>query len=283
METTWWTITSVNDDFEIQNTLFTYSEEEMEEQRINKTNASLILNPQFIPVYPQMIREWYSYLESIIYGFVIFFLSCNEKFYCSNEQLWEMLWVSEKTISLAVKKLKDDWLIDISYRVKANGGKIRLIKKCQPRLYKNVNSDFTKMYSQTLQKCKGIENKEIENKKRNIKEKKTPTSIDELVEAYRNDERINQSLLEEDIVEWLKFKRWRKEYYATVKSFLTQMVVIKKMITNWKPQLDIPKRFSFAVNNAIWYGWKWIHRDDNTEKQYLASKKDLFKTPNQDE
>ena len=275
MEYTWWTITSVNDDFNVQNTLFTYSEDEMEEQRINKTNASLILNPQFIPVSPQMIREWYSYLESIIYGFINFFLSCNEKFYCSNEQLWEMLWVSDKTISLAVKKLKDNWLIDISYRVKANGGKIRLIK--------NVNSDFTKMYSQTLQKCKGIENKEIENKKRNIKEKKTPTSIDELVEAYRTDDRINKQFLEEDIIEWLQFKRWRKEYYATVKSFLTQMVVIKKMITNWKPQLDIPKRFSFAVNNAIWYGWKWIHRDDNTERQYLASKKDLFTIPNLDE
>jgi hypothetical protein len=108
-------------------------------------------------------------------------------------------------------------------------------------------------------------------------------SIDELVEAYRGDERINEAFLEEDIIEWLKFKRWRKEYYATTKSFLQQMIVIKRMITNGKPQLDIPKRFNFAVNNAIGYGWKWIHRDDNTERQYLASKKDLFKTPNQDE
>ena len=108
-------------------------------------------------------------------------------------------------------------------------------------------------------------------------------SIDELVEAYREDERINEAFLEEDIIEWLKFKRWRKEYYATTKSFLQQMIVIKRMITNGKPQLDIPKRFNFAVNNAIGYGWKWIHRDDNTERQYLASKKDLFKTPNQDE
>lgn len=108
-------------------------------------------------------------------------------------------------------------------------------------------------------------------------------SIDELVEAYREDERINEAFLEEDIIEWLKFKRWRKEYYATTKSFLQQMIVIKRMITNGKPQLDIPKRFNFAVNNAIGYGWKWIHRDDNTERQYLASKKDLFKTTNQDE
>jgi hypothetical protein len=37
--------------------LFTYSEEEMEQNRINRENAELILNPKFIPVYPEMIRE----------------------------------------------------------------------------------------------------------------------------------------------------------------------------------------------------------------------------------
>ena len=125
-----------------------------------------------------------------------------------------------------------------------------------------------------------IKEKEID---KSISKKKEIPKIDELVEAYREDERINEAFLEEDIIEWLKFKRWRKEYYATTKSFLQQMIVIKRMITNGKPQLDIPKRFYFAVNNAIGYGWKWIHRDDNTERQYLASKKDLFKTPNQDE
>jgi len=160
METTWGSITTEWAWYSVENMLFTYSEEEMEENRINKLNASLILNPQFIPVYPQMIRDWYSYLESIIFWFINFFLSTNERFYCSNEQLWEMLWVSDKTISLAVKKLKDTGLIDISYKIKSNWGKIRFIRRGN---LKNVNSDFTKMYSPTLQKCKGIENKIIEN------------------------------------------------------------------------------------------------------------------------
>lgn len=155
METTWGSITSHEMWYTVEQKLFTYNEEEQLENKINKTNAQIILNPQFIPVYPIMIRQWYSYLESIIYWFINFFISCNEKFYCSNEQLGEMLWVSEKTISLAVKKLKENGLIDIAYKIKANGGKVRLIK--------NVNSDFTKMYSPTLQKCKGIENNIIEN------------------------------------------------------------------------------------------------------------------------
>jgi hypothetical protein len=127
----------------------------MEQNRINRENAELILNPKFIPVYPEMIREWYSYLEWIVFWFIDFFLSNNERFYCSNEQLWTLLWVSDKTISIAIKKLKDNWLIDVSYKIKAGWGQVRFIK--------NVNSDFTKMYSQNLQKCKRIENKEIEN------------------------------------------------------------------------------------------------------------------------
>ena len=143
-------------DYQVENMLFTYDENERQENMINKNNANLVLNPKFIPFYPNMLRRGYSYLECIIFWFIDFFLSNNERFYCTNEQLGEMLWASEKTISLAIKKLKDNWLLDISYKIKAWGGKVRFIKK--------VNSDFTKMYSGTLPKCKGIDNKIIENK-----------------------------------------------------------------------------------------------------------------------
>lgn len=143
-------------DYQVENMLFTYDENERQENMINENNANLVLNPKFIPFYPNMLRSGYSYLECIIFWFIDFFLSNNERFYCTNEQLGEMLWASEKTISLAIKKLKDNWLLDISYKIKAWGGKVRFIKK--------VNSDFTKMYSGTLPKCKGIDNKIIENK-----------------------------------------------------------------------------------------------------------------------
>ncbi len=87
--------------------LFTYSEDEREEQRLNKLNADLVLNPQFIPVNPRMLQR-YSLLEATLFGFMSFFLANNEKFYCTNEQLATMLNTSEKTISLAIKKLSED-------------------------------------------------------------------------------------------------------------------------------------------------------------------------------
>ena len=133
-------------DYQVENMLFTYDENERQENMINKNNANLVLNPKFIPFYPNMLSSGYSYLECILFWFIDFFLSNNDRFYCTNEQLGEMLWASEKTISIAIKKLKDNWLLNIAYKIKAWGWKIRFIKR--------VNSDFTKMYSPTLPKCK---------------------------------------------------------------------------------------------------------------------------------
>ena len=234
------------------------------------------LIPKFIPVYHSLLKEWYGLVEACIIWYIDFFQKENEWFSCTNEELSEILKVSERTIATAIKNLNEKWDVVISKKMREWGWilrNIQLVENCTLQNAKFALSKVSNLHSHNI----------IQEEKKSKKEKADIHSIDELVEAYREDERINEAFLEEDIIEWLKFKRWRKEYYATTKSFLQQMIVIKRMITNGKPQLDIPKRFNFAVNNAIGYGWKWIHRDDNTERQYLASKKDLFKTPNQDE
>jgi hypothetical protein len=88
--------------------LFTYSDEEMEKHELDSMNASLILNPEFIPVYPKMLQAGYSLIEATLYGFIRFFLSNNPKFYCTDEQLANMLGCGEWSISKAIKRLKDD-------------------------------------------------------------------------------------------------------------------------------------------------------------------------------
>lgn len=241
-------ITTEQEWFKVENTLFTYSEEEMEQNRINKNNADLILNPQFIPVYPQMIRDWYSYLESIIFWFINFFLNTNDRFYCSNEQLWELLWVSDKTISLAVKKLKDTGLIDISYKIKSNWGKIRFIRRGN---LKNVNSDFTKMYSPTLQKCKGIENKIIENNI--IKENKQKKWYWEFGMCYLTDSEYEKVISDYWLKNWehlikqvdtycaSKWKRY-KNYAAAIRQFADRAGIkkIQKQTVNESWVYDLP-------------------------------------------
>lgn len=162
MENTWGSITETNELWTVENVLFTYSEDEREEQKINKMNADLILKPQFLTVDYAMLHSGYSRVETALYGFIKFFLSNNEKFYCTNEQLAEMLCSSETSVSLAIKRLKEDWLINLTFKPKADGWKIRFV-----RLSKSETPTF-KIWKSDFQNLKGIYNKKIENKKINI-------------------------------------------------------------------------------------------------------------------
>lgn len=288
MEATEGTITMENEGMKIEQTLFTYSEEEQQEHKINKTNADLIWRPEFFTVNYEMLHSGFNLLETALYGFIKYFLKNNEKFYCSSERLAEMFCVSRNTIDNALKVLKSKWLIDYTSKPKAKWWKIRFIrllghefpnhKICASNISEPQNLGFAE-----AQNLCNIENKYIENKKESKKKEKNQTSVCELVEAYRNDERVNQAFLEEDVIEWLEYKESRKELYKKPKWFIQQLVVAKRTITQGQQKLDIQKRFSFAVNEAISEWRKWIHWYDDTEKEYLATKKDLFPNPNLNE
>jgi hypothetical protein len=70
-------------------------------------NAELVLKPKFIPLYPKLLQNGYGLMESVLLGFIDFFLSNNDRFYCTNEQLAELFNCSPQTISTAIKSLED--------------------------------------------------------------------------------------------------------------------------------------------------------------------------------
>ena len=127
MEITDWSIIDQSDWFTVQNTMFTYSEAEQLENKIAKNNAKLPLKPKFVPLYPELLWNWYSIMEALLFGFIEFFLSNNEKFYCTNEQLAELFCCNEKTISTAMKSLEARWDIKIHKKPKAWWWLIRFI------------------------------------------------------------------------------------------------------------------------------------------------------------
>lgn len=108
------------------NFLFTYSEEEKQKNEINRNNANLILNPKFIPLYPATLENL-NLLEWILYWFIEFFLSNNDKFYCSNEQLANLLRISESSVKRSIQSLQDKGYVKCKYKIKAWWWKTRFI------------------------------------------------------------------------------------------------------------------------------------------------------------
>jgi hypothetical protein len=132
--------TKDKDGNEVEEFLFTYSDEERETNDINRENAKLVFSPKFIPFYPKLMDLGTTYLDCILYGFIDFYTSnsTSGKFYFTNLQLSSILSCSEKTISRSVKNLETLNLVKISRKVKAGGGQIRFV-----RLDKNDQSSGT--------------------------------------------------------------------------------------------------------------------------------------------
>jgi len=98
------------------------------EEMVNRDNSNVVLKPKFIPLYIEPLEMWLSLIEVSIYWFVEFFLSTNKYFYCTNEQIANMLHIWTTAVSKAINKLNDLWLIYTEYRIRSWWGKIRFIK-----------------------------------------------------------------------------------------------------------------------------------------------------------
>ena len=286
MEVTDGYVTSANDDYTVEQKLFTYSEEEREENSLNKLNADLILKPEFLTVDYAMLHSGFSMLETALYGFIKFFLTNNERFYCTNEQLAEMLCASENTISNAISKLKAEWLIDLTLKIKAGGWKVRFI-----RLTKSV-SPTPKICASDTQNLWGIYNKLIENKKRNIKEKKKNTStasntiptVDELVTAYRETPELVRKIKDEDAVRmFAEYKQsTKKTAYKTVGWFIQKLISYIPVISHWEIRYDVGERLKYAVNESR-DNWRIkLVRNDEMEQWFQTVKKFNSLTKKQD-
>lgn len=143
-------IISQDDWFTTQNMMFTYSEEEQEENKIAKNNAKLPLKPKFVPVYPELLWNWYSVMEALLFGFIEFFLSNNDRFYCTNEQLAELFSCSEPTISTAMKNLEARWDIKIHKKMKAWWGTIRFLSLQNQKIWFSKIKKFDWIYNNII-------------------------------------------------------------------------------------------------------------------------------------
>ena len=110
---------------------------------------------------------------------------------------------------------------------------------------------------------------------------------EEMLEAFRKDERLTPYMNEEDVVRWLEYKEWRKEPYKDAKSFIKTLIGVKNDIASYwgmpKSDRNRRNRFSYMVDRIIEGNWSWLERYDSFEQKYQNSKDDLYPNPKQNE
>ena len=89
-----------------------------------------MLIPKFIPMPISVLEEGYWIVEACIIGYLDFYQK-NEDFYCTNEELAELLHMSESTVKRALKNLNENWLIEISKTMREWGWQLRKIELTQ--------------------------------------------------------------------------------------------------------------------------------------------------------
>lgn len=214
---------------QVEDMMFTYSEEERQQNEINRENAKLVFNPKFVPFYPLVMSQYnITYLETLLFGFVEFYLSSNHsgRFYFTNEQLGEILNSSVNTISRAISNLSRLGLIKTKTKIRSGGGSIRFIEFGVPDSPKSVCQTPQVGESIYINNNKINKNK-INNKERNIKERKFSSlsllgdlEIKEIAEKYQVPESFVTSKLD-DLKNYCdgRGKKY-KNYYATLQAWV---------------------------------------------------------------
>lgn len=120
-----------------------------------------------------------------------------------------------------------------------------------------------------------IKNKEIEDNKLSSKKKEKIPSVNELVQAYENNELLKSKIKNTDIVKQrAEYKQAKKDRaYKTVNGFIQRLVWIVKTVENGTPRTDTWERFWFALSVSMEKEWKDIYRNNQMENEYLGIKK----------
>ena len=156
----------------IQDKISTYDDEEKQNNEINEANSKLIFQPKFIPYYPELTKMNLTDTAIILFGFIDFYLrDASKKFYFSNEDLSKIINKNESTITSALKELKNIGYINIYYKIKSGGGRIRFIKlqELENHILKTCVSSVSKLgkpnFPYIVNNNKIKENKIKENKR----------------------------------------------------------------------------------------------------------------------
>jgi len=229
MEKTTWKITSNDWGYIEEKHLFTYNEEEKQENEINRENAKKYCKYLTIP--RSIFELWLSWNEAILYAFMSSWIWDWTRFYFTNNQLSKLFNISIDTITRITKSLSKKWLVELGYKRKSNWWQIRFI---------NIKSPLLKIRSSKSAKYGGSINN-INNKKEIYKEKIKQDEI-EWIENLDNYEKwlllrlykdFDYSLNMDDTEtysEWFKRTLW----YLYTQAWIFDIQAFRLLYTEWR-------------------------------------------------
>lgn len=120
MDKTEWTISQNYWDYEVENTLFTYSKEEQEKIRLaKKIYEQEIWKLEYFTFYQIQLENWMSESQAILYNFIEWYTKTNRDFFYSNETISEKLKWGKDKITNVLKELEKEWYITVKKRIKS--------------------------------------------------------------------------------------------------------------------------------------------------------------------
>lgn len=237
-----------------------------------------MLIPKFIPLYPSLLQHYWI-VEASILGYLDFFQCNNKDFNCTNEDLSEILNVSERTIATAIKNLNENWEIVVSKKMREWGWLLRKISIAENCILQSAEFALSKVQNLHLH------NINQEEEKKEIKESEKIPTPSELVEAYKNNPQLVAKVKDESVIWlWAKYKQKRKsKAYKTIDWFIQQLIEDITTVSFWEIRYDVWDRLRYAYNKAINWDNMGIWRDDKMERWLNNQKRLNSLTPKQNE
>ena len=200
MENTWSSIQIWN----IEDSYFTYDEEEKQNIEIAKANSDLVFNPKYIIIQTEWLNEL-SLIQAYMFWFIDYYLCSEEwkRFYFTNEQLSKICRCSERTVQESIQVLERLWYIETSRKVKVSWWQIRFIK-LKSRLAKFALSETQNLHFPTSKKVptNNKYNKLLNNNKLLINDSFVEINnqiSSTIVEDIDNNISINNNILDSNI------------------------------------------------------------------------------------
>lgn len=213
---------------EVEEMMFTYSEEEKQKNTANKHNAGALFRPNYVVIPHEYWRL--SKIEMLLASFFATYSQRVDRIYFTNKQLADMFETSKTTISKAIKNLQNEIGLQTQYSRREDGGEVRFIK-LGGTPWENLKEGIGKSSRRALGNLYGsnnnISNNNISNTKERVKENKFSSikdigenELQEAADKYQVTLPFVRSALD-DLDNYCKSKgRVYKNYLAALHNFV---------------------------------------------------------------